>query len=93
MGWPSPDTPEWREFVDSFLDELVVGAESAGEWGIVGAFHVACDLLGSDLSSQRYVELVDRALSFLREAGAPSAALPPFALERWRAFYGDSATW
>jgi hypothetical protein len=93
VGWPSPGTPGWREFVDSFLDELVAGAESAGAWGIVGAFQVARDLLGSDLSSQRYVELVDRAVSFLRAAGVPSAALPPFALERWRALHGDSATW
>jgi hypothetical protein len=91
MGWPSPGTPGWPVFVDSFLDELVVGAEPAGEWGIVGAFHVARDLLGSDLSSQRYVDLVDRALSFLREAGVPSAALPPFVLARWLALYGDGA--
>jgi hypothetical protein len=90
MGYPSPGTPEWRAFVDSFLNELVVGAESTGEWGIVGAFYVARDLLGSDLSSQRYVDLVDRALSVLHEAGVPSAALPPFVLERWRALYGDS---
>lgn len=83
-GCPSPGTSEWAAFVDSFLSELVAAAESEGEWAIVGAFHVAKDLVGGDLSNQQYVDLVDRAMDVLHGLGVPFSTLPPFALARWR---------
>lgn len=82
--FPSPGTVAWSEFVSEFLDGLLRAVDQAGGgWALVGAFHIARDLLGSDLNSPTYAELTDRAVLFLRDSGVPYQMVPPFALERW----------
>jgi hypothetical protein len=93
MGYPSLDTPQWQTFVERFLRDLVSGAEPGDDWGVVGAFHVARDLLGSDLSSPQYVDLTDRAIRFLHEAHVSLGVIPPFALTRWQILNNGDLTW
>jgi len=93
VGYPSPGSPQWHAFVTSFIGDLVAGAGATDEWAIVGAFHVARDLLGADLSNQGYVDLVDRAVAFLHQAGISLGAVPPFAYDRWRVVNGGDGTW
>jgi hypothetical protein len=83
-GFPSPPSDLWGDFVDRFLAQLIeiVDAADSG-WALAGAFEVARDLLGGDVSNPRYAELVDRTLLLLRDSGVPYQFVPPFALNRW----------
>lgn len=88
-GFATPGTPRWGTVVGIVVEGLRGPALESGDgWALIGAFHVACDLLGNDVSDPRYGELVDEALLALRDAKVSYAAVPPFALERWYSQYG-----
>jgi len=85
-GPPTSGSAEYSAFVNRLLDELVVGASSSDEWAFPGALHVAKDFLGADgMSHPRFVELVDRSLPFMVSVGVPTAFIPMFLQDRWRA--------
>lgn len=88
-GFPSPGTDQWGGFVDRFVCQLLEVADGADDrWAVAGAFEVARDLLGSDVSNARYADLVDRTLLFLRDSGIAYQLVPPFALNRWYGRFG-----
>lgn len=81
------DDPGWSAFVDKFVAELNDASLRQGGWASAGAFHVAKDFVKSeDWSKVSLVELMDRALAFLVDAGTDGSSIPMFALPRWNEF-------
>jgi hypothetical protein len=85
-GCFSPGAPEWEPVIRQFLDELTAAAERAGDWGFVGAFCVATNFVTSEgQQDPRFLAIVDRALTVLRDDGVAYPSIPEFALRRWDA--------
>jgi len=81
---PLPDGgPEWTAYEDRMCAELLTAVKSAGGgWAWGGALVVAGDMQPRS-RNPNYLDVLDRALAFLCEAGVPSAMIPRYALDRW----------
>lgn len=88
FGSPPPGSDQWTDFVDQYLEQLTNIADDGDGWALAGAFTIARDLLGAQVDSPRYAELIDRTLVFLRDSGVPHELVPPFALDRWCRQFG-----
>jgi len=88
-GYPEVGSQPWTVLEERFLEELMVAAEAADSWAVVGAFCVAANFVApSEAPNPRYLEIIDRTLVILRDDGVAYPAVPPFALRRWDQVHG-----